>query len=162
MRAFYRGRFMLPLPVGHRFMVQKYYLLRERVQAELPDVELDQAPVATDSEWARVYGRAFIRPMTSSASRTAAPNAREPREIGFPWSVEMAYTSPSAMLLYLVPPPGEIRLLRERWPVVTAAVSTSPSIFISRRFNLPPLPAPPDAAQRCRARTFRRNSFETV
>jgi hypothetical protein len=40
MRAFYRDRFMLPLLAGHRFPVQKYYLLRERGQAEPPDVEL--------------------------------------------------------------------------------------------------------------------------
>ena len=100
---------MLPLPVGRRLTVQKYYVLRERVQAELPDVELDEAPVATDSEWAcRSYGRlhrarrAPVRSMRASSGRLAFRGQRK-------W---WQYTSPSAILLYSVPPPGEIWLLR--------------------------------------------------
>jgi hypothetical protein len=56
MRAFYGDRFVLPLPAGHRFLMQKYYLLRE-------------------------------------------------------------CASPSATLLYSVPPPGEIYPWRSRWRV---------------------------------------------
>lgn len=84
MKAFYSDRFVLPLPVGHRFPMQKYYLLRERVQAELPDVELREAPVATDSELARVHADDYIERVA-----TGTLDGREQREIGFPWSPEM-------------------------------------------------------------------------
>ena len=88
MKAFYSDRFVLPLPTGHRFPMQKYYLLRERVQAELPDVELGEAPVATDSELARVHAADYIERVA-----TGALDAREQREIGFPWSPEMVERS---------------------------------------------------------------------
>ncbi|WP_031363885.1 histone deacetylase [Caballeronia sordidicola] len=88
MKAFYSDRFVLPLPNGHRFPMQKYYLLRERVQAELPDVELGEAPVATDSELARVHAADYIERVA-----TGALDAREQREIGFPWSPEMVERS---------------------------------------------------------------------
>jgi len=88
MKAFYSDRFVLPLPAGHRFPMQKYYLLRERVQAELPDVVLDEAPIAADSELARVHAADYIERVA-----TGALNAREQREIGFPWSPEMVERS---------------------------------------------------------------------
>jgi hypothetical protein len=53
MKAFCSDRFVLPLRSGHRFSVQKYYLLSERVQAELPNVLLNEAPIAADPELAR-------------------------------------------------------------------------------------------------------------
>ncbi|CAH2804670.1 MAG: Deacetylases, including yeast histone deacetylase and acetoin utilization protein [Candidatus Burkholderia crenata] len=84
MKAFYSDRFVLPLPAGHRFPMQKYYLLRERVQAELPAVKLDEAPVAADSELACVHAADYIERVA-----TGALDAREQREIGFPWSPEM-------------------------------------------------------------------------
>jgi acetoin utilization deacetylase AcuC-like enzyme len=84
MKAFYSDRFVLPLPAGHRFPMQKYYLLRERVQAELPDIELDEASIAADSELARVHAADYIERVV-----TGALDAREQREIGFPWSPEM-------------------------------------------------------------------------
>ncbi|SOE59652.1 Acetoin utilization deacetylase AcuC [Burkholderia sp. D7] len=84
MKAFYSDRFVLPLPAGHRFPMQKYYLLRERVQAELPEVKLDEAPVAADSELARIHVADYIERVA-----TGALDAHEQREIGFPWSPEM-------------------------------------------------------------------------
>jgi len=88
MKAFYSDRFVLPLPAGHRFPMQKYYILRERVQAELPEVELDEAPVAADSDLARVHEADYIERVA-----TGALDAREQREIGFPWSPEMVERS---------------------------------------------------------------------
>jgi acetoin utilization deacetylase AcuC-like enzyme len=88
MKAFYSDRFVLPLPPGHRFPMQKYYLLRERVQAELPDVELSEAPVASDSELVRVHAADYIERVA-----TGALDPREQREIGFPWSPEMVERS---------------------------------------------------------------------
>src|ERR1700733_10858139 len=77
MKAFYSDRFVLPLPAGHRFPLQKYYLLRERVQAELPEVKLDEAPVAADSELARIHAADYIERVA-----TGALDAHEQREIG--------------------------------------------------------------------------------
>jgi hypothetical protein len=50
MKAFYSDRFVLPLPSGHRFPMKKYFILRQRVQAELPDVELNEAQITADSD----------------------------------------------------------------------------------------------------------------
>jgi acetoin utilization deacetylase AcuC-like enzyme len=88
MKAFYSDRFVLPLPFGHRFPMQKYRLLRERVQAELPDVELDEAPVAADSDLERVHAADYVARVAAGALDT-----REQREIGFPWSPEMVERS---------------------------------------------------------------------
>jgi acetoin utilization deacetylase AcuC-like enzyme len=85
MKAFYSDRFVLPLPAGHRFPMRKYSLLRERVQAELPQVELEEAPVALDADLARVHEADYIERVA-----TGALDAREQREIGFPWSLDMA------------------------------------------------------------------------
>ena len=54
MRAFYTDRFVLPLPVGHRFPMVKYARLRERCLAEgvlRPD-ELAEPPAAAWDELA--------------------------------------------------------------------------------------------------------------
>ena len=45
MKVFYTDHFVLPLPDGHRFPMQKYSLLREAVQAFAPD-SLEVAPAA--------------------------------------------------------------------------------------------------------------------
>lgn len=63
----------------------KYALLRERLTAELPDVVLIQAAPAGDAELALVHSPAYVRAITDG---TIA--AKVMREIGFPWSEEMA------------------------------------------------------------------------
>ena len=52
MRAYTSDHFVLPLPDGHRFPMPKYRLLRDRVAAELPGIQLEEAPAATDGELA--------------------------------------------------------------------------------------------------------------
>jgi len=84
MKAFYSDRFVLPLPPGHRFPMQKYRILRERVQAELPDVELEEAPIASDSDLQRVHAADYVAQVATGSLNDAAQ-----REIGFPWSPEM-------------------------------------------------------------------------
>lgn len=51
MQVFYADHFVLPLPEGHRFPMAKYSLLRQRVQSELPSVQLGEALPATDGEF---------------------------------------------------------------------------------------------------------------
>ncbi|CDY78664.1 Deacetylases, including yeast histone deacetylase and acetoin utilization protein [Caballeronia glathei] len=88
MKAFYSDRFVLPLPAGHRFPMQKYRMLRERVAAQLRDVALHEAPVAGDAELTRAHSASYVARVASGAL-----DANEQREIGFPWSENMVERS---------------------------------------------------------------------
>lgn len=88
MKAFYSDHFVLPLPVGHRFPMTKYGLLREHLAGELPQVALQEAPRASDGELALVHQPAYI---ASLELGTISPKAM--REIGFPWSAAMVERS---------------------------------------------------------------------
>lgn len=86
MRAYYSDRFVLPLPVGHRFPMIKYARLRERCLAEgvlRPD-ELLEPPAATWDELMLVHEPAYV-----AAARDGTLSPMEVRRIGFPWSPEM-------------------------------------------------------------------------
>ena len=85
MKAFFTDQFLLPLPSGHRFPMAKYQLLRERLQAEYPDVQMRQALSATDAELTLVHSPAYVQAITTGS---ITPQAM--REIGFPWSESMA------------------------------------------------------------------------
>lgn len=85
MQAFYSDQFVLPLPEGHRFPMAKYRMLRDRIAAELPSIQLIEAPAATEGELALVHTPAYI---DSILQGTAEPAVL--REIGFPWSPAMA------------------------------------------------------------------------
>jgi acetoin utilization deacetylase AcuC-like enzyme len=85
LHAFYADNFVLPLPPGHRFPMAKYKLLRDRVANELPEVQLCQAPAASDGELALVHAPTYIEAITHGT--LAAPAQRE---IGFPWSPGMS------------------------------------------------------------------------
>ncbi len=85
MQAFYADHFVLPLPEGHRFPMQKYAMLRERLLAEMPDIEFKQALSASDDELVLVHTQDYIDAVTYGKLSSA-----QQREIGFPWSLEMA------------------------------------------------------------------------
>jgi acetoin utilization deacetylase AcuC-like enzyme len=85
LQAFYADHFILPLPAGHRFPMAKYGRLRQRLEAERPDVRLSQALPASDGELALVHTPAYIQAVSNG---TLSPAAQ--REIGFPWSPAMA------------------------------------------------------------------------
>jgi acetoin utilization deacetylase AcuC-like enzyme len=84
MNAFYSGHFVLPLPEGHRFPMAKYARLHDRLVAELPAVQLHEAPRASDGELALAHTPAYIAAITSGG---ISPQAM--REIGFPWTLAM-------------------------------------------------------------------------
>lgn len=89
MRLFFTDHFVLPLPEGHRFPMEKYARLRERVAAELvPPHELVVPEPASDEDLLRVHGSDYL-------SRVAAGTLgrEEVRRIGFPWSPEMVERS---------------------------------------------------------------------
>ena len=85
MHAYYADHFVLPLPSGHRFPMGKYARLRERLAAELPQVQLLEALPASDGELALVHVPAYIEAVAQGSLSAAAQ-----REIGFPWSPAMA------------------------------------------------------------------------
>ena len=85
MHAYYADHFVLPLPSGHRFPMGKYARLRERLAAELPEVQLLEALPASGGELALVHAPAYIEAVASGSLSAAAQ-----REIGFPWSPAMA------------------------------------------------------------------------
>ncbi|WP_304000447.1 histone deacetylase family protein [Methyloversatilis discipulorum] len=84
MLAWYADHFVLPLPETHRFPMDKYRRLRERVAAELPGVTLSEPPAATDAELCRAHDAGYV----DRASRGEL-SVNEIRMIGFPWSAQM-------------------------------------------------------------------------
>lgn len=90
MQIYYSDTFVLPLPPGHRFPMQKYALLRERVVAAgiVPPTALRVPHAARDAELARAHEPAYIRRV-----QTGELTAEEQRRIGFPWSPQMVERS---------------------------------------------------------------------
>lgn len=88
MLAFHTDQFRLPLPPGHRFPQEKYRRLRERVEAEVPGIELMVAPAATDGELALAHTPDYVGDVAEGRL-----SAARQREIGFPWSPEMVERS---------------------------------------------------------------------
>ena len=90
MRAFYCDHFVLPLPEGHRFPMDKYARLRARVIAEaiLPVEALTEPqPVAWD-DLTRVHSPDYVRRV-----KDGLLTREEQRRIGFPWSMAMVERS---------------------------------------------------------------------
>lgn len=83
MRIFYCDHFVLPLPPGHRFPMEKYALLRRRVtEAGLGGDDALRVPdPATDTELERAHDPGYVRRVVAGR---LAPD--EVRGIGFPWS----------------------------------------------------------------------------
>ncbi|WP_457329615.1 histone deacetylase family protein [Rhizobacter sp. P5_C2] len=87
MQAFHSDHFVLPLPEGHRFPMQKYRLLREAAESE-PGLRLQEAPVATDGELALAHTPDYVTSVSEGTLSAAAQ-----REIGFPWTPRMVERS---------------------------------------------------------------------
>ncbi|HEX6900035.1 MAG TPA: histone deacetylase [Thermoanaerobaculia bacterium] len=90
MKAFYADHFVLPLPEGHRFPMEKYRLLRERVVAEgvVAPEDLIVPHAATDEEILRAHDPEYLRRVQGGEMERA-----EMRRIGFPWSPAMVERS---------------------------------------------------------------------
>ena len=63
----------------------KYAMLRDALVAHLPDIQLLQAPRASDAELLRVHTPDYVRGIADGSVPAAVT-----REIGFPWSEAMA------------------------------------------------------------------------
>jgi acetoin utilization deacetylase AcuC-like enzyme len=88
MQIFSNDRFLPDLPPGHSFPMPKYRLLRERVEAQLRGICLQEAQPATDGELALVHTPDHVSAVTEGTLSAAAQ-----REIGFPWSERMVERS---------------------------------------------------------------------
>ncbi|MEJ2204432.1 MAG: histone deacetylase [Gemmatimonadota bacterium] len=87
MDVFHCDQFALPLPEGHRFPLEKYRLLRERVTAwNLASLRVPEA--ASDRELVGAHDPAYVeRVVSGSLTR------EEIRRLGFPWSPELVERS---------------------------------------------------------------------
>ena len=88
MQVYHTDQFVLPLPEGHRFPMRKYRLLRDRVQRELGDARLCEAPAATDGELALAHTPDYVSAVVEGTLHAALQRA-----IGFPWSPAMVERS---------------------------------------------------------------------
>jgi acetoin utilization deacetylase AcuC-like enzyme len=83
MKIFYSDHFTIPLPDGHRFPMEKYTLLRERVAAAggngLESMSVPQP--ATDDQLETVHDAAYVKRVVTGTLSPA-----EIRRVGFPWS----------------------------------------------------------------------------
>ncbi len=86
MKIFYTDDFVLSLPRGHRFPMEKYSLLRQKVcEAGLvPRENLHVSHAASDEEILQAHDPEYL-----SRVQHGELTEREIRRIGFPWSVEM-------------------------------------------------------------------------
>jgi len=89
-KIFYTDHYVLPLPPWHRFPMDKYRLLRERVAAEglAGQDGLQLPPAATDQQILYAHDRAYLQRVVSGGLA-----AEEQRRIGFPWSPQMVERS---------------------------------------------------------------------
>lgn len=88
MQVFYSDQFVLPLPPTHRFPMEKYRLLRERVSHELRGVDLREPDPAADAVLALAHTPDYIRRLSRGDL-----SHKEMQKIGFPWSPEMVERS---------------------------------------------------------------------
>lgn len=89
MRVFYCDHFALPLPPGHRFPMQKYRLLRERIEAHNDGrFQLLEPPAASDADILLAHDPGYLQRVINGGL-----GAREQRVLGFPWSRELVERS---------------------------------------------------------------------
>jgi len=87
-KAFYSDHFVLPLPEGHRFPMQKYRLVRDGVQANISSIEFHEAPFTTDGVLALAHHPSYIERVSNGSLSPA-----EQKAIGFPWTPQMVERS---------------------------------------------------------------------
>lgn len=81
MDAWYCDQFVLPLPDGHRFPMQKYRLLRERLVAERLPINFHEPAAVTDQDLYRAHDRRYVQRVLLGQM-----TEEELQRLGFPWS----------------------------------------------------------------------------
>jgi len=96
MEIFYTDHYVLPLPPGHFFPMEKYRLLRERVAAELPGMRWTDPPCVPMDDLLLAHDSTYAARVLNGTMSDA-----EIRRLGFPWSkalVERSLRSSGATL----------------------------------------------------------------
>ncbi|WP_230427486.1 histone deacetylase family protein [Collimonas humicola] len=88
MKAFYSDHFVLPLPAGHRFPMQKYRLIHEGALATVAGIDFHEAPSASDGVLALAHHPRYIAEVSSGTLADSVQKA-----IGFPWTPQMVERS---------------------------------------------------------------------
>ena len=90
MKLFYTDVFVLPLPAGHRFPMEKYSRLRAALLAsgDFAEDDFHLPHATTDDELARAHDRAYIERVSRGQL-----SKKEQKAIGFPWSEGMVERS---------------------------------------------------------------------
>lgn len=90
MKLYYADHFVLPLPEGHRFPMEKYSRLRARLRASglFADDDFRVPDAAGDAEILRAHDAGYLERVTSGTL-----DAAEVRRIGFPWTEGMVERS---------------------------------------------------------------------
>jgi acetoin utilization deacetylase AcuC-like enzyme len=90
LKAFYSDVFQFPLPPGHRFPMQKYAGLRQRLLSSgvMDPEDLYIPPSAADEELLLVHSPTYLE-----AVKTGTLSDKETRRLGFPWSPELVERS---------------------------------------------------------------------
>src|ERR687884_639804 len=88
--AWSSASYTFPLPSGHRFPIQEYSLLRERVIAEglIPAERVLEPARVTEEDLRLVHTDEYIRRLTAGQ---LTPD--EIRRLGFPWSLPLVERS---------------------------------------------------------------------
>ncbi len=90
MKLFYADQFVLPLPVGHRFPMEKYRMLREQLAASgvFDASDFEVPPAATFTELIRAHAPDYVM-----RAERGELTPQEMKLIGFPWSAGMVERS---------------------------------------------------------------------
>lgn len=88
MKCFHSTSFQLPLPPNHRFPMQKYTALYERVLEHFGEDGISIAPPVSDSVLALAHDEDYLKGVIAGI----LPK-NELRRIGFPWSPQMVERS---------------------------------------------------------------------
>ncbi|HNH63786.1 MAG TPA: histone deacetylase, partial [Thauera aminoaromatica] len=90
MKLYYADHFVLPLPAGHRFPMEKYSRLRARLRDSglFADDDLRVPAAASDAEILRAHDAGYLQRVAGGTL-----DAAEVRRIGFPWSAAMVERS---------------------------------------------------------------------
>lgn len=87
MRCYNSDHYVLPLPEGHRFPMQRYALLRQYVE-QMPGIELHEAPAASLEDLQRAHLPEYVDKVLNGQL-----DRMEQRRLGFPWSPQLVQRS---------------------------------------------------------------------
>lgn len=90
MKLFYKDIFVLPLPAGHHFPMEKYSMLRKRITDEgIVDEKLFYVPhAATDDELSLAHNPQYLLKIINNTL-----SSKELRRLGLPWTQQLVERS---------------------------------------------------------------------